>query len=135
MHRPCLYNSAMTANETSSLDAALSQQSATLAPHFKPAYLQRNETCFQFEFDSDEPFYLVVNPDGFEFISGYATDPTLTLFIDGHATCWDLLSGKTDGMDAFLSGRYRADGQIVLSQLLLYLFKHDDPTLPHQVRD
>lgn len=135
MHRPCLYNSVMTANETFSLEAVLSQQSATLAPYFKPAYLQRSDTCFQFEFDSDEPFYLVVNPEGFEFISGHATDPTLTLFIDCHATCWDLLSGKTDGMDAFMSGRYRADGQIVLSQLLLYLFKHDDPTLPHQVRD
>jgi hypothetical protein len=38
-------------------------------------------------------------------------------------------------MQAFMDGRYRADGNIVLSQLLLYLFKSDDPTIVYEVQD
>ena len=43
--------------------------------------------------------------------------------------------GTMDGMVAFMTGRYRADGNIVLSQLLLYLFRSDDPTILYQVKD
>jgi putative sterol carrier protein len=38
-------------------------------------------------------------------------------------------------MQAFMTGRYRADGNIVLSQLLLYLFLPMDQTSIHSVRD
>ncbi len=40
-----------------------------------------------------------------------------------------------DGMRAFMDGSYRADGNIVLSQLILYLFKSDDPTLIYEVQE
>jgi hypothetical protein len=37
-------------------------------------------------------------------------------------------------MHAFMDGRYRADGNIVLSQLLLYLFKSNDPTIAYEIQ-
>lgn len=107
-----------------------------LRPHFKPAVLQqREQTVFQFMFDEDEPFHLTVTPDDFSFESGQYESPTLTLFITDHATCWELLEGRIDGMQAFTRGLYRADGHIVLSQLLLYLFRSDNPAIAYEVRD
>ena len=104
-------------------------------PHFKPDLLQRTSTVFQFRFISGEDFFLSVSQDLFSFNEGSATDPTLTLYLDHHETCWQLLMGTRDGMDAFMNGQYRADGNIVLSQLLLYLFKSADPTLTFKVQD
>ena len=118
-----------------SLNDQLKVQAAQLAPHFVPALLQRERTVFQFRFDDGDPFYLVVTIDSFEFLPGEIDSATLTLFLDEHDTCWQLLRGSIDGMNAFMEGKYRADGNIVLSQLLLYLFKSNDPTIAYQVQD
>ncbi len=117
------------------LSQSLAAKHTELLPHFKPAFLQTSQAVFQFRFDDDAPFYLVVTQNGFELIAGSTDDATLTLFIDSHETCWGLLSGRIDGMQAFMDGRYKADGNIVLSQLLLYLFRVDDPTIAYQVQD
>ena len=57
------------------------------------------------------------------------------MYIDNHANCWGLINGEVDGMEAFLQGQYRADGNIVLSQLLLYLFRSHDSTIAYEVQD
>lgn len=117
------------------LENWLSELTQELTPHFKPAILQRDYVVFQFEFTDGEPFFLQVEVDLFAFFPGKSTEATLTLFLDCHETCRDLLSGKADGMSAFMGGRYRADGNIVLSQLLLYTFKADSPTISYEVQD
>jgi putative sterol carrier protein len=117
------------------LSKLLTEKQKAFEPHFKPDLLQRTSTVFQFRFISDEDFFLSVSQDSFSFNEGSATNPTLTLYLDHHETCWQLLMGTRDGMDAFMNGRYRADGNIVLSQLLLYLFKSADPTLTFKVQD
>ena len=113
----------------------LAQRHSELAPHFNPAVLQRATTSFQMRFEDGEDFHLVVEPDRFKFTPGAIQAPTLTLYLDHHQTFWQLLKGNTDSMAAFMDGRYRADGNIVLSQLLLYLFQNDDPTIAYEVRD
>ena len=117
------------------LKTQLKAKAVELAPHFKPAFLQRANTVFQFQFEHDSPFYLAIEGDKFVFEQGRFDSPTLTLFLEQHETCWQLLNGSIDSMQAFMDGRYRADGNIVLSQLLLYLFKNDDPTIAYQVQD
>ena len=117
------------------LSELLTEKQKVLEPHFKPGLLQRNSTVFQFRFTKDEDFFLCVSQDTFSFNEGSATDPTLTLYLDHHETCWQLLMGTHDGMEAFMNGQYRADGNIVLSQLLLYLFKSADPTVVFKVQD
>ena len=121
--------------KSSVLSELLKQKQAMLEPHFKPGLLQRDSTVFQLRFETADDFFLVVTPDSFRFVEGNATDPTLTLYLDHHDTCWQLLSGTLGGMEAFMDGRYRADGHIVLSQLVLYLFKSDDPTVLFKVQD
>ena len=117
------------------LSRILASKSEALAPYYKPGFLHRRHTVFQFYFDSDAPFYLTVTGDNFEFSAGAADNPTVSLFVDSHETCWALIEGHFDGMRAFMEGRYRADGNIVLSQLLLYLFKSNDPTNIYEVQD
>jgi putative sterol carrier protein len=104
-------------------------------PHFKKGFLHQRQTIFQFSFKDQEPFYLTVESDNFSFEPGIHDTPTMTLFIENHETAFQLLRGTIDGMRAFIEGKYRADGNIVLSQLLLYLFKPDDPTDIYLVMD
>lgn len=112
----------------------LAERSKAIAPHFKSGFLPGDQTIFQFEFTNGEAFFLRVQGDEFEFTSGQHSDPNIRLEIPDHETCWGLLDGRIDGMQAFMEGRYRADGNIVLSQLLLYLFKSNDPTIAYEIQ-
>ena len=117
------------------LTQELQDLSLSLQPHFKPDFLQQERTVFQFCFNSDQPFYLIVATDRYVFQTGKADSTDITLYVDAHETAFQLLQGSKDGMQAFMDGSYRADGNIVLSQLLLYLFKPTDPTLIYEVQD
>lgn len=77
---------------------------------------------FQFDFAAEAPFHLEAKPGGYRFSPGVHRSPTLRLHVDTHETLVALLTRELDGMEAFMAGRYRADGNIVLSQVLLYLF-------------
>lgn len=121
--------------DETNLTDILNTQSEALRPHFKPEILQRSHTIFAFQFELGAAFYLEVTLTSFRFIAGVPLAPTITVYIDRHETCWQLLTGQADSMAAFMDGRYRADGNIVLSQLLLYLFKSIDPSISYEVRD
>jgi putative sterol carrier protein len=116
----------------SALASQLEQKTRQLAETFRPDYLQRDYTCFQFVFDDGEPFHLLVHGGEFTFRVGIHWKPTLNLYLDAHSTCWDLLEGRGNSMQAFMKGDYRADGNIVLSQLLLYLFNSNDRPRTHE---
>ena len=116
------------------LNSLLDQKQDELKPHFKAGFLQRPNAIFQFRFLTDDDFYLTVEGDAFNFMVGTDDAATITLTIKDHVTCWGLLDGSIDGMKAFMEGTYRSDGNIVLSQLLLYLFKSNDPTIVYEVQ-
>lgn len=123
----------MTNNELVHLLESLSRK---LKPHFRSHFLQRDLAVFQFQFDQNgSPFNLTVWPEDFEFKEGEHSSPTITLYVDNHELCIELLCGKVDGMEAFMNGSYRSDGNIVLSQLLLYLFEDQNPVNIYQVQD
>lgn len=117
------------------LMATLEGKKAQLIPRFRQGFLQRERAVFQFNFDVDEPFYLQIDGADLDLQPGQHPQPTINLYIDNHQTCWGLLDGRVDGMEAFLRGQYRADGNIVLSQLLLYLFRSYDSTIAYEVQD
>jgi len=117
------------------LERELQELTLFVRPHFKNGFLHQDRSVFQFSFETAEPFYLVVEVNEFAFKHGIHEHPQVTLFIESHKTAYRLLTGSMDGMHAFMQGSYRSDGNIVLSQLLLYLFKSDDPTEFYQVRD
>lgn len=124
----------MVAMANDAIAAMLKEKAAEFAPHYKPGFLPREQTVFQFSFENDLPFFLTVTPGSFEFSAGVHEAPTLKVMISNYETCWGLLDGRLDGMQAFMEGNYRADGNIVLSQLLLYLFKSNDPTIAYEIQ-
>jgi putative sterol carrier protein len=117
----------------STLSGVLTELQNQLAPRFNPACLP--PAIFQFHFDDGESCYLVVEQDRFQFLPDDCQHPSMTLFVDNHATLAGLLTGSIDGMDAFMAGRYRSDGNIVLSQLLLHAFRAEDAAVFYEVRD
>lgn len=120
---------------TRALDRFLDEKQRELSRRYKPGFLHRRHTVFQFIFEEGEPFYLTVASDSLALNPGRFETPTITLYIDTHDTCWGLIEGRLDGMQMFMEGRYRADGNIVLSQLLLYLFKSEDDAKFYEVQD
>ena len=100
--------------------------------HFRPELLGRDRTIFNFEFNNEEPFHLIVQGNTFSFTKGMHNSPTIRLYVSNRQTLRRLLIGSADGMNAFMQDKYRADGNIVLSQLLLYLFKADHPHISHE---
>lgn len=113
----------------------LTKRSLQLADSFRYNLLPKEPVTFQFMFESEDAFYLTANHEQFDFRPGFKSTPTLTLWLDKHITIWQLLEGKLDGMTAFMAGQYRADGNIVLSQLLLYLFQSPQALLAHEIKD
>ena len=108
------------------LSDILQNKNLAYKKQFNPGFLQRPLTIFQFRFKAEASFYLKISGDRFNFAAGLHNNRTIMLDISDHATCWGLLEGSIDGMEAFMAGNYRADGNIILSQILLYLFKHND---------
>ena len=94
-----------------------------LVNNFKPELLGRARTIFNFEFDNDNPIKLVVQDKNFYLDEGRHSSPTITIYVASHRTLRDLLTGSADGMSVFMQGKYKSDSNIVLSQLLLYLFR------------
>jgi putative sterol carrier protein len=126
----------MNTNPTpAALDAELRLRQERLASHFKPGFLPRKAAVFQFHFDDGAPFHLVIDGAELALAAGIHPQPVVNLYIDSHVTCWGLIEGELDGMEAFMNGQYRADGNIVLSQLLLYMFRRKDAALAYEVQD
>lgn len=118
------------------LQSRLQTLSFELQPHFRAGFLQRDTTVFQFHFNQgDLPFYLKVHAQDFKLKEGEHKAPTIRLQVENHQLCIQLLKGEIDGMEAFMKGHYRADGHIVLSQLLLYLFRDQKQINIYEVQD
>ncbi len=90
---------------------------------YKPGFLGDEAVIVGCQFRIDPPMHLIVTPDDVTFVEGETRPPTLTLYLDERNTLRGLLDGSIDGMDAFMAERYRSDGHIVYSQLLLYAFR------------
>lgn len=79
------------------------------------------ESVFQYEIDDSEHWFVAVEGGQCSVSQGQHDEPTVTLAMDV-ATLQDVLSGETDGMQAFMAGRIRADGNIMEATRLATLF-------------
>ena len=51
--------------------------------------------------------------------------PDATFFFEDVDTAWALLSGRADAFEAFMSGRFRADGYLMWAFSLMAMFQSD----------
>ena len=101
----------------------LNERKFLLSKKYNAEILGRNLVVFRILVDAEPAIFLEASRDEFRFNSETALNPDVTLFFDKAATLSDVLLGVTNPTQLFLTGQYRADGNIVLSQVFLHLFQ------------
>ena len=79
------------------------------------------EAVFQFDLDDADGYYLSITDGKCDMGEGEHDDPTVTLSMDLN-TLKEVMSGELDGMAAFMQGKIRADGDIMLATKLTQIF-------------
>jgi putative sterol carrier protein len=88
---------------------------------FNPSAAQGMDLVFQFNIEDDDNFYVAVKDGTCNASKGDAENPNVTLIMDS-ATLNGVISGETDGMQAFMAGKLRAEGDMMLALKLGELF-------------
>jgi putative sterol carrier protein len=79
------------------------------------------ENVFQFSIEDGDHYYISISNGGFEVGNGTHEDPSVTLIMTTE-TLVGIMSGETDGMQAFMAGQLRAEGDMMLATKLGELF-------------
>ncbi|MEO9655408.1 SCP2 sterol-binding domain-containing protein [Marinomonas sp.] len=79
------------------------------------------EAVFQFEIEDNGTYFLNIDEGKCEMGEGEHDDPTVTLEMDLD-TLNAVMDGSLDGMAAFMQGKIRADGDIMLATKLTQIF-------------
>lgn len=82
------------------------------------------DAVFQFELTDGDTTHIVIENQTCQVVDGEHDDPTVTLIMDSD-TLQQVMTGELDGMQAFMTGRIRADGNIMLATKLNNLFPLD----------
>lgn len=89
---------------------------------FNPAAAAGLDLVFGFNItDEDKHYSLVVKDGTCELQEGENADANVTLIMDSE-TLKGIVSGETDGMQAFMGGKLRVEGDMMLSMKLSELF-------------
>ena len=79
------------------------------------------ENVFQFSIEDGDDFYVDIKDGGFDIASGSHDDASVTLILSTE-TLVGIMTGETDGMQAFMAGQLRAEGDMMLATKLGELF-------------
>ena len=79
------------------------------------------ENVFQFSIEDGDDYYIAINNGEFEIANGTHDDPSVTLILTTE-TLVGIMTGETDGMQAFMAGQLRAEGDMMLATKLGELF-------------
>ena len=80
------------------------------------------QATFQFCISDDDDFYVTIDNANCTGNIGNHEDPEITMSMDAE-TLTEIVSGKLDGMAAFMGGRLQAEGDVMLGTRLSQLFK------------
>ena len=92
-----------------------------LEKSFNADAAQGLDLVFQFDIEDDKNYHLVINNGTCKLHQGAHDDPSVTLIMNSE-TLEDVVSGETDGMQAFMAGQLRAEGDMMLATKLGELF-------------
>ena len=95
-----------------------------LASKFQPEAAAGLETVFQIQIEDGEaqPYSIEVRDQQCQVIQQQHPDPDVTLIMASD-TFVEIISGDLGGTSAFLSGRLRAEGNVILATQLAKLFR------------
>lgn len=89
--------------------------------NFNPDAAAGLDLVFQFNIEDADNYHLVVKDGTCELVKGDHADPNVTLIMNSE-TLQGITSGETDGMQAFMAGQLRAEGDMMLAMKLGELF-------------
>lgn len=92
-----------------------------LPQRFVAENAQDFEAVFQFILNDDSDFYLDIKNGTCASVLGEHDDPNITLIMDAQ-TMIDVVNGEIDGLAAFMGGKLRAEGNVLLAPKLSSLF-------------
>ena len=93
----------------------------TLKQNFNADAASGVDLVFQFNIEDDSNYNLVIADGTCELNAGDHDDPSVTLIMSTE-TLQGIVSGETDGMQAFMAGQLRAEGDMMLATKLGELF-------------
>ena len=93
----------------------------TLTAKFNTAAAAGLDLVFQFNIEDAENYYLTVKDGTCDVQAGDNDDANVTLIMD-RETFKEIATGETDGMQAFMGGKLRAEGDMMLAMKLIELF-------------
>ncbi len=79
------------------------------------------DLVFGFKIEDGEDFFLTVKDGTCDLTTGTSPDANVTLIMNTE-TLSGIVSGDTDGMQAFMGGKLRAEGDMMLAMKLGELF-------------
>jgi putative sterol carrier protein len=88
---------------------------------FNPAAAEGLDLIFQFNIEDGETYHLIVKNSTCELATGENDDANVTLILSNE-TLEGIVSGETDGMQAFMAGQLRVEGDMMLATKLGELF-------------
>lgn len=94
---------------------------SSMEQRFNAAAAGELQAVFQYEITDGDAWAVTVENGACKVEQMAHTDPTVTLSMDSQ-TLEEVMNGETDGMQAFMTGRIQADGDIMLATRLTSLF-------------
>lgn len=79
------------------------------------------DVVFQFNIEDGDTYHLVVMDSTCKLEQGEHSDPSVTLIMDSD-TLEEIVTGDLNGMQAFMAGRLRTEGDMMLATRLSDLF-------------
>ena len=93
----------------------------TLTSKFNASAAAGLDLVFQFNIEDAENYSLTVKDGTCDVQAGENADANVTLIMDSE-TFKGIATGETDGMQAFMGGKLRAEGDMMLAMKLSELF-------------
>lgn len=92
-----------------------------LESSFNPDAAAGLDLVFQFDIEDDQNYHMIIKDGTCTLVEGNHEDPSVTLIMNSE-TLQGIVSGETDGMQAFMAGQLRAEGDMMLATKLGELF-------------
>ncbi|RUR38584.1 SCP2 sterol-binding domain-containing protein [Vreelandella populi] len=92
-----------------------------LQARFNPDAAKGMNDVFQFHFSDAGDYYLVINDGTLNVQEGEHDDPSVSLSMSTD-TLKGIMSGEINGMTAFMTGKLKATGNVMLATKLTSLF-------------
>ena len=100
----------------------LDQIRTRLEPAFSPAAAHEADCVYQFTINGHPAFHLRVLDGALSVGDGAHGDPSVTFLFEDIETALGIVTGDLDPMAAFMAGRIRTDGNLILALQLRMLF-------------